>query len=112
MDIQSCFRIVLSVLLPLFFCHISQELNQRIGVPVQPSQSALVRLRAECERAKVALSSLTGVGINVESIFPGLDLHSHISRSTFEEINQASFDRCLDLVGQVRCFSPSVSIQY
>lgn len=91
---------------------VSQELDQRIGVPVQPSQGALVRLSADCERAKVALSSSTVVDVNVKSIFPGLDFHSSISRLTFEDINQASFDRCLDLVGQVKCFSPSSFIQY
>jgi len=57
---------------------------------------ALWRLRAECERAKCALSSATRVDIVLEYLHDGIDFYSSITRADFEAICNDLFQRVVD----------------
>ncbi len=61
---------------------------------------AMRRLRTNCERAKRALSSCTRAGIELDSLFEGVDFHTYITRARFEELNMDLFYNCLEGVEQ------------
>ena len=58
----------------------------------------LRRLRNECERQKVILSSAPSVNICVDAIYGEQDLKVHCSRTQFEEMNEVQFLNTMDIV--------------
>jgi L1 cell adhesion molecule like protein len=72
------------------------------GMPdVAKSARALRRLRVAAEQAKRTLSNGTTADIEVESLSDGQDFSFKLSRAKFEQLNKASFARCMETVKRV-----------
>ena len=65
---------------------------------ISMNTDAVRRLKTECERAKITLSSNTEAVIELESLFEGIDFCSKISRTRFEELNADLFLSTIELV--------------
>ncbi|KAL6649680.1 hypothetical protein ACP70R_013904 [Stipagrostis hirtigluma subsp. patula] len=65
---------------------------------IRSNQKALRRLRSACERAKRLLSSTSQTTIEVDSLHDGIDFYVTITRSSFEELNEDLFSKCMEAV--------------
>ncbi|OJA09360.1 hypothetical protein AZE42_05978 [Rhizopogon vesiculosus] len=81
--------------------HFVQEFWSQHQKDISLDPRALWRLRAECERAKCALSSATRADIALEYLHDGIDFYSSITRAQFEAICSDLFQRILDRVEKV-----------
>ncbi|OAX35203.1 heat shock protein HSS1, partial [Rhizopogon vinicolor AM-OR11-026] len=81
--------------------HFVQEFWSQHRKDISSDPRALWRLRAECERAKCALSSATRADIALEYLHDGIDFYSSITRAQFEAICSDLFQRILDRVEKV-----------
>ncbi|KAF7843177.1 heat shock 70 kDa protein 5 [Senna tora] len=79
---------------------LAEEFRIKHGKDISGNPSALKRLRRACERAKRFLSSQTRAGIEIDSLYEGVDFRSEISRSRFEGLNKDLFDKCIEKVKQ------------
>jgi heat shock protein 1/8 len=73
--------------------HFVKEFTRKYGKDISGNKRALRRLRTACERAKRTLSNSTESGIEIDSLFEGIDFYSKITRARFEEL-------CADLFRQ------------
>lgn len=64
-----------------------QEFQRKHGKDLGVCQTAMSRLRSQCERAKCKLSSCSETAIELDSLFEGIDFRCSISRATFEELS-------------------------
>jgi len=71
------------------------------GIDVKKNRRSLRRLQAECDRAKVALSSSNSVVMEVDSLIDGIDFSCTLTRAKFEELNQDLFKKSMDSVERV-----------
>jgi len=71
------------------------------GKDVRSNRRALRRLQAECDKAKLALSSATSVAIEVDALLDGIDFSCTLSRARFEELNADLFKKSMDSVERV-----------
>jgi len=58
----------------------------------------VTRLKKECENAKKSLSSSTTTRVSVDSFYDGNDLDIEVTRSKFETLCSAEFEKCLEPV--------------
>ncbi|KAJ3680814.1 hypothetical protein LUZ60_015303 [Juncus effusus] len=77
------------------------EFKKKYKLDISGDPRALSRLRTACERAKINLSNnnngnITSIGII--SLHNGIDFHSTISKTKFEELNLDLFERCIECV--------------
>merc|ERR1719478_750237 len=56
------------------------------------------RLRTACERAKRTLSASAQTGVEIDSLFEGIDFYTNITRARFEELCNDLFRGTLDPV--------------
>ncbi|CAF3552988.1 unnamed protein product [Rotaria sp. Silwood1] len=63
-----------------------QKFKQEHGKDLSENKRALRRLRTACESAKLTLSLLSEAPIEIESLHDGIDFHSTITRTRFEEL--------------------------
>lgn len=80
---------------------ISEFERKNRGTNVRGNQRALRRLQAECDKAKLALSSAASVSIEVDSLLDGVDFSCKITRAKFEELNQDLFKKSMASVEKV-----------
>ena len=66
--------------------HFIQEFKRKYGKDISKNARSLRRLRTACERAKRTLSNSSEAGIEIDSLFEGLDFYSKITRARFEEL--------------------------
>ncbi|KAJ0045428.1 hypothetical protein Pint_06276 [Pistacia integerrima] len=78
--------------------HFVREFKQKYKKDVSQKPRALQRLRSACERAKRTLSFTSQTSIHVDYLFQGIDFHSNISRTKFEELNMDLFSKCITQV--------------
>ncbi|XP_031268767.1 probable mediator of RNA polymerase II transcription subunit 37c [Pistacia vera] len=78
--------------------HFVKEFRQKYKKDVSQKPRALQRLRSACERAKRTLSFTSQTSIHVDFLFQGIDFHSNISRTKFEELNMDLFSKCITQV--------------
>jgi L1 cell adhesion molecule like protein len=76
--------------------HFVQEFKRKKDLAT--NMSAVIKLRAACERAKCMLSDVTKARIKVDSLFEGIDINTSITRTTFEELNTDLFRSTMELV--------------
>ncbi|VEL20421.1 unnamed protein product [Protopolystoma xenopodis] len=62
------------------------------------NKRALRRLRTACERAKRTLSSSTQAGLEIDSLYDGIDFYTSVTRARFEELNSDLFRNTLEPV--------------
>eukprot|EP00961_Rhodomonas_salina_P077312 1036714-Rhodomonas_salina.2 len=77
---------------------VAQELKQKHRVEILENPVATRRLRAACERAKIALSSQKETSIEVDSIAQGIDVNVSLTRGHFETICKELFIEIIDTV--------------
>ncbi|CAF3745359.1 unnamed protein product [Rotaria sp. Silwood1] len=66
--------------------HFVQEFKQKYDKDLSENKRALQRLRIACQSAKHTLSLLSEVPIEIDSLYDGINFHSTITRTCFEEI--------------------------
>lgn len=79
--------------------HLAAELLRLHKVDVANDGKALARIRSAAEKAKRALSS--NASTKVEVVVDGEEYMLDLTRSTFEQLNEALFNRTLDTVKRV-----------
>jgi L1 cell adhesion molecule like protein len=75
-----------------------KEIEQQHGIDVSSDKVAISRLLKECEIAKIALSTSTVADVKVNSLFPGVDFTSTITRARFEDMNNDFFEKAIQIV--------------
>ncbi|CAF2418234.1 unnamed protein product [Rotaria sp. Silwood2] len=75
-----------------------QEFKSKYGKDLSENKRALRRLRIACESAKLTLSLLSQAPIEIDSLHDGIDFHSIITRTRFEEICDDLFQSTLEPV--------------
>eukprot|EP00899_Mesostigma_viride_P019110 jgi/Mesvir1/271/Mv13607-RA.2 len=75
--------------------HFIDLVKKKYGKDISNNGRALGKLRAECERAKRALSSQLNVRVEIEALVDGMDLSESISRTQFEKLNADLFNKVL-----------------
>ena len=68
-----------------------KEFFSKTGLSFKNSQKALNRVRIECEKAKINLSSAKTAFIDIDSLMCGKDLYFEITRDKFEELCEDLF---------------------
>ncbi|XP_073455035.1 heat shock 70 kDa protein-like [Aquarana catesbeiana] len=66
--------------------HFVEEFKRKHKKDISQNKRALRRLRTACERAKRTLSSSTQAGIEIDSLYEGIDFYTSITRARFEEL--------------------------
>nr|CAH7724259.1 unnamed protein product [Callosobruchus chinensis] len=78
--------------------HFVEEFKRKNKIDIKDNKRALRRLQTACERAKRALSLATQASIEIDFLAEGVDLHTSMTRATFEEINNDIFMRTIEPV--------------
>merc|ERR1712164_127222 len=81
--------------------HFVQEFKRKNKKDITGNPRAMRRLRTACERAKRTLSSSAQTGLEIDSLFEGIDFFSNITRARFEELCSDLFRGTLDPVEKV-----------
>uniref|UniRef100_A0A6C0BLX0 Uncharacterized protein n=1 Tax=viral metagenome TaxID=1070528 RepID=A0A6C0BLX0_9ZZZZ len=69
--------------------------------PIETNPKALRKLKMECEKAKIALSTLTQTNLDIDALHQGVDFSSTLSRTQLEELCLDLFKKCLDPVKKI-----------
>ncbi|KAK7389323.1 hypothetical protein VNO78_24221 [Psophocarpus tetragonolobus] len=75
-----------------------EEFQRKNRMDISKNPRPLMRLRTACENAKRMLSSTNKTNIKVDCLYKDIDFHLSISRSKFEELNKAHFNKCITFV--------------
>ena len=75
-----------------------QEFKRKHKKDISKNNRAMRRLRTSCERAKRTLSASAEAGIEIDSLFEGVDFYSKITRARFEELCSDLFPATLEPV--------------
>ena len=75
-----------------------KEFEKKTSLNIIKNLKAFRRLRNQCEKAKISLSSAKQVTIDLESIMEGEDLYIQINRDKFEELCEDLFQKCIRVV--------------
>ncbi|KAJ7344006.1 heat shock protein 70 family [Mycena albidolilacea] len=66
--------------------HFSAEFKRKNKKDLSSDHRAMRRLRTACERAKRTLSAATQTSIEIDSLFEGINFHTSLTRTRFEEL--------------------------
>src|SRR6218665_784549 len=78
--------------------HFVQEFKRKHKKDISDNKRAVRRLRTACERAKRTLSSSTQAGVEIDSLYKGVDFYTSITRARVEELNADLFRGTLEPV--------------
>jgi L1 cell adhesion molecule like protein len=81
--------------------HFVKEFKRKHSKDLSGNARAMKRLGAACERVKRTLSSSATAGVELETLFEGVDFNSSISRARYEELCSDIFRRTLEPVEKV-----------
>ena len=84
----------------MVFDHLSQLFKDKHGRKINYYSGASQKLMREAEKAKRELSSKQKVLVEIESLLPGQDFSTTLSRSTFEKLNMKLFQKTLGYITQ------------
>ena len=79
----------------------AEEFKRKNKKDMSENKRAMRRLRTACESAKRTLSSSTTAGIEIDSLFEGIDFATTITRAKFENICDELFKKTMSPVDQV-----------
>ena len=77
------------------------EFRRKTGVDIKSNPKALRRVRASCEKAKRALSSVIQATVDIDALMDGEDLNVVITRSKFEYLCMDLFQKCIFLLENI-----------
>ena len=80
--------------------YIIQEFNNSTGIDIKMNKKAMKRVMKNVEDAKIDLSNLDEVTIDIDQICQGEDLYLVISRITYEELCEDIWNKCIKLMDQ------------
>ena len=75
-----------------------QEFKNNTGVDIEKNEKAKRRLKNECEKAKILLSSAKETTIDLDSLAEGEDLNLEITRALFESKIKKYLDQCIQCI--------------
>ena len=75
--------------------YFAEEFKRKHKKDITKNPKSMRRLRTACERAKRTLSSSTEAGIEIDSLFDGIDFSTKITRARFEDLNADLFQKTL-----------------
>ena len=75
-----------------------QEFKNNTGVDIEKNEKAKRRLKKECEKAKIFLSSAKETTIELDSLAEGKDLNLEITRALFESKIKKYLDQCIQCI--------------
>ncbi|CAI5515936.1 unnamed protein product [Closterium sp. Naga37s-1] len=75
-----------------------QKFKRKYRKDMSNNPRALRRLRAACERAKRILSCTAQTSIEIDCLYDGIDFHTTLTRTKFEELNMDLFRKCMEPV--------------
>ncbi|OMJ73283.1 hypothetical protein SteCoe_28065 [Stentor coeruleus] len=78
-----------------------EDFKIKSGIDIKSNNIALRKLKAECEKAKIVISSISQASIEIDSLVEGCDYFVVITREKFEEINMDYFIECIYPVEKV-----------
>jgi len=78
-----------------------QEFKKQHKKDIASNKLAVFRLRTACEQAKQTLSSSTQASIEIDSLFEGIDFHTIITRTKFDQLNSSLLRTMLEPVEKV-----------
>jgi L1 cell adhesion molecule like protein len=81
--------------------HFVSEFKRKNKKDISDNPRSMRRLRTACERAKRTLSSSAQTGIEIDSLYEGIDFFSNITRARFEELCSDLFRGTLEPVEKV-----------
>ncbi|CEL94499.1 unnamed protein product [Vitrella brassicaformis CCMP3155] len=82
------------------FC-VEDFMGKNVGTDPTTDRQAMSWLRAECDKAKLTLSTGTEFTIEIKNLFQGIDYAVHIPRARFEDLCAGFFRKVLLLVDKV-----------
>jgi len=82
------------------FDYFAQEFQEKHGKNIKYYSTASEKLKREAEKAKRSLSTKQSVAVEIDSLLPGIEFQTTLSRSTFERLNLKLFKKTLDYVTQ------------
>ena len=81
--------------------YFAREFQRKHKADLTTSPRALKRLKAACERAKIALSSAAQTSVELDGLFEGVDFSATLTRARFDELNSDLYRRCMETVEAV-----------
>ncbi|KAJ7816760.1 heat shock protein 70 family [Mycena olivaceomarginata] len=81
--------------------HFSAEFKRKNKKDLSSDHRAMRRLRTACERAKRTLSAATQTSIEIDSLFEGINFHTSLTRTRFEELCEDLFLSTLEPIEKV-----------
>ncbi|KAJ7652284.1 Hsp70 protein-domain-containing protein [Mycena rosella] len=81
--------------------HFSAEFKRKNKKDLSSDHRAMRRLRTACERAKRTLSTATQTSIEIDSLFEGINFHTSLTRTRFEELCGDLFRSTLEPIEKV-----------
>jgi len=78
--------------------HFVEEFKRKHKKDISSNKRAIRRLRTACERAKRTLSSSAQAGVEIDSLYEGMDFYTSITRARFEELCADLFRTTLEPV--------------
>ena len=79
----------------------AEEFKRKSKKDITENKRALRRLRTACESAKRTLSSSSTAGLEIDSLYEGVDFNTTITRAKFENICDELFKKTMAPVDQV-----------
>ena len=76
------------------------EFKNETNIDLSNNKKAINRLKNECEKTKIELSTTIDTILNIDNITTGKDLNIEITRGTFEEMCQKYFYKCFEIIKQ------------
>ena len=77
------------------YCIKEFQNKNAIKIDIRENPKAFQRIKTECEKAKIALSSASKVNIDIENIIEDKDLLVVVTREKFEELCMDLFKQCI-----------------
>ena len=74
------------------------EFKRQTNIDISNNQKALRRLKTNCERVKMELSSIRESFIDIDSLVKENDFYISIDRSIFEELCNLLFEKCINIL--------------
>ena len=73
----------------------TDEFNIKNGIDIKPYPKAMQRVKKECEKSKIILSSASKTTIVIENLIEDKDFEIEITRDKFENLCMDLFKKCL-----------------
>jgi len=75
--------------------HFIKLIKKKEGSDISKDKRAMAKLKREVEKAKRALSSVTTIELEIESLYDGKDFKESLTRAKFEQLNEDLFKKTM-----------------